>query len=72
MTLVNRADQVGSLLRPPSVTQAYATKARERGGKIYHQTEVVGLALRPDGTWEVTVRPTGGGGSRTSSARAAS
>lgn len=41
---------------PSSVTQAFATKARALGGKIYEHTEVVNVQCMPDGKWEVTVK----------------
>eukprot|EP00928_Gymnodinium_smaydae_P010949 TRINITY_DN14117_c0_g3_i3.p1 TRINITY_DN14117_c0_g3~~TRINITY_DN14117_c0_g3_i3.p1 ORF type:complete len:906 (-),score=159.14 TRINITY_DN14117_c0_g3_i3:330-2999(-) len=45
---------------PSSVTQAFASKARALGGKIYEHTEVVALESMPDGTWEVTTRTASG------------
>jgi len=45
---------------PSSVTQTFASKAKELGGRIYEHTEVVGMQCMPDGSWEVTVRPAGG------------
>ena len=62
MTLVNRADQVGSLLRPPSVTQAWKAFARgelcEAARRsveddairvLVHQQEETGIGVITDG-----------------------
>jgi len=45
---------------PSSVTQAFATKAKAMGGRVFEHTEVVGLRCLPDGSWEVEVRPSSG------------
>merc|ERR1712203_80755 len=45
---------------PSSVTQTFASKARELGAKVFEHSEVVGLQCMPNGTWEVTVRATNG------------
>lgn len=46
---------------PSSVTQAYASKARALGGKIYEHSEVVAVKPVPGGTWEVSIKlPSGG------------
>ena len=62
MTLVNRADQVGSLLRPSSVTQAWKAFARgeldeaarrsvedDAIGVLVHQQEETGIGVITDG-----------------------
>ena len=62
MTLVNRADQVGSLLRPPSVTQAWKAFARGELDEaarrsveddairlLVHQQEETGIGVITDG-----------------------
>jgi len=41
---------------PSSVTQAFASKAKQLGGRIYEHSEVVGLRPLPDKTWEVSLR----------------
>jgi dimethylglycine dehydrogenase len=41
---------------PTSVTQAFASKAKALGGKIYEHTEVIDVKCQRDGTWLVTVR----------------
>lgn len=45
---------------PTSVTQAFASKAKAMGGRVFEQTEVVGLRCMPNGTWELTVRAANG------------
>jgi dimethylglycine dehydrogenase len=41
---------------PSSVTQTFASKAKSLGGKVYENTEVIGLKLLPDNTWEVMMQ----------------
>lgn len=45
---------------PSSVTQAFATKAREMGGRIFEHSEVVGLQSNSDGHWTVSVKTADG------------
>jgi len=64
--LINTDNMVGALwtegdghIDPSSVTQAFASKARKLGGKIYEHSEVVGVKQMPDDTWEVSILPAG-------------
>jgi len=64
--LINTDGLIGALytegdghICPSSVTQAFARKGRDLGGKIYEHTEVVRVKSMPDGKWEVTLRSEG-------------
>ena len=40
-------------IQPADLTQALAKAARDRGGKIHRNTDVIGIEQQPDGTWIV-------------------
>jgi len=50
---------------PSSVTNAFASRAKELGGCIEQQTQVVGLELLPNKKWEVITRTSKGEEKRT-------
>jgi len=48
-------DTVEGHVDPTGVTRAYVKCAQLAGAEVYQHTPVVGLAQRPDGTWDVRV-----------------